>query len=592
MDSRLLWAGAAVVAAGTLTGAATRVARADVFGPGPGGAIADAPEIPAGTPGPPLNSVITVPNLGNVGSVNSVTLRFAPEHTWAGDLVVTLIAPNGEDVHVIARTGSIAPDDNGDSSDLAGPYTFVNGPGSPGAWTTAANIAPDLGPIPSGTYPRETLAPGASPPGADPDNFGVFAGDPIGGNWTLRLQDWAHFDTGGLESWTLNMTPAGQPVTGTWTANASGDWLVAGNWSDGVIPNQLGARAVFASAITSPRTVFADTGVTVGGITFDNANMYVLAGAGSLVIDVASGAGSIGVITGSHKINLPLFVNDNTTVNVSTGATLTIADPLVIAAGQAMTKTGTGTLRIISTVSGSAPATIDVSGGDAQVDFGIGTPASGSAAADAQVTLRVSGAARARFGANQTLRRLDAATATAGDQEIDLGGRAVRVYATDRAAEELIIYDDIRAARLSASGRDGIYDSTSPATRYAVGVTDQSLDAHGDSSVLVRLTREGDANCDGTVNLQDFNRLAGAFGLANQRWDNGDFNYDGTVNLTDFNRLAANFGLVAAGPSVTPQDWLRLGAAVPEPSSAMVVTTGAFALARRRRPPLRVIRTR
>jgi len=164
-----------------------------------------------------------------------------------------------------------------------------------------------------------------------------------------------------------------------------------------------------------------------------------------------------------------------------------------------------------------------------------------------------------------------------------LAGRQVRVYATDRAAEELIVYDDIKSARLSASGRDGIYDSTAPATRYAVGVTDQSLDAHGDLSVLVRLTREGDANVDGQVNLIDFNRLAGSFGQSNQRWDNGDFNYDGNVNLIDFNRLAANFGQSAAGPEVTPQDWGRLGAAMPEPTAALVVLGGLVTGLRPRR---------
>ena len=581
MNRRLVWAGAAFVTAGAISSAA-RVARADVFGPGPGGAIPDAPDDPPGGPGVPLDSVITVPNLGSVGSVNSVSMRFSPEHSWVGDLVVTLIAPNGDDVHLFARTGSIEPDDNGDASDLAGPYTFVNGPGSPGAWTAAAINTPDIA-IPSGTYPRETLAPGASPPAQDPDNYGVFAGDSMGGNWTLRIQDWAHFDSGGLESWTLNITPAGQPVTGTWSANGSGDWLVAGNWASGVIPNEVGAHAIFGSAINAPRTVFADTGVVVGSITFDSAVTYVLAGAGSLAIDVASGAGSIAVLSGSHKINLPMFVNDNTTVNVGTGATLTIADPLVIAAGQVLSKTGTGTLRIISTVSGSAPATMDVGGGEMQVDFGIGTPATASSAAEAQVSLRVSGAARARFSANQTLRRLDAATVAGGDQEIDLAGRTVRVYAADRAAEELIIYDDVRSARLSTTGRDGVYDSTSPATRYAVGVTDQSLDAHGDLSVLVRLTREGDANVDGQVNLIDFNRLAGSFGQSNQRWDNGDFNYDGNVNLIDFNRLAANFGTSAAGPEVTPQDWARLGAAVPEPAGVVLAILGALIPARGRR---------
>jgi hypothetical protein len=60
----------------------------------------------------------------------------------------------------------------------------------------------------------------------------------------------------------------------------------------------------------------------------------------------------------------------------------------------------------------------------------------------------------------------------------------------------------------------------------------------------------GDANFDGTVNLQDFNRLAANFGSTGTWWKHGDFNFDGNVNLADFNLLAANFGQSAAPTSV------------------------------------------
>jgi hypothetical protein len=112
----------------------------------------------------------------------------------------------------------------------------------------------------------------------------------------------------------------------------------------------------------------------------------------------------------------------------------------------------------------------------------------------------------------------------------------------------------------------------------------QSVDG---TAVLVRHTLYGDANLDHQVNLQDFNRLATNFGLASgATWAQGDFNFDGVVNLQDFNRLAANFGLSAAGPDVTPQDWANLGAAVPEPSAALlgVSLTVALLTSRRRSP--------
>jgi predicted outer membrane repeat protein len=105
------------------------------------------------------------------------------------------------------------------------------------------------------------------------------------------------------------------------------------------------------------------------------------------------------------------------------------------------------------------------------------------------------------------------------------------------------------------------------------------------TSVLVKYTRYGDANLDGIVNLQDFNRLAGNFGGSNRIWSQGDFSYDGLVNLVDFNRLASNFGLVATGAEVTPADWAALAAAVPEPGAALVAgaAVGAAGLRRRSR---------
>jgi filamentous hemagglutinin len=108
----------------------------------------------------------------------------------------------------------------------------------------------------------------------------------------------------------------------------------------------------------------------------------------------------------------------------------------------------------------------------------------------------------------------------------------------------------------------------------------QSVDG---TSVLVAFTRLGDADMNFSVNLSDFNRLAANFGQTGKSWIDGDFNYDGTVNLQDFNRLAQNFGL-SAGPDgvVDPQDWSALAAAVPEPTTLLLLS-GVPALAGMRR---------
>lgn len=120
-----------------------------------------------------------------------------------------------------------------------------------------------------------------------------------------------------------------------------------------------------------------------------------------------------------------------------------------------------------------------------------------------------------------------------------------------------------------------------PLARQSATLAGESVD---NTSVLIAFTRYGDANLDGIVNLNDFNRLAANFGSTAAFWHQGDFTYDGTVNLSDFNRLAANFGLSAAGATVTAEDWAAVAAAVPEPSvlGLLLPLFGAGAGRRRR----------
>ena len=114
------------------------------------------------------------------------------------------------------------------------------------------------------------------------------------------------------------------------------------------------------------------------------------------------------------------------------------------------------------------------------------------------------------------------------------------------------------------------------------------------TTLLLRYTLQGDADLSGSVNLDDFTRLAAGFGSGTV-WTQGDFTYDGLVNLDDFTALAANFG------QPLPADAAR--ASVPEPGSCAGVlgavtiaslfsrgrrATGAAAGLRARRPiPMR-----
>ncbi len=132
----------------------------------------------------------------------------------------------------------------------------------------------------------------------------------------------------------------------------------------------------------------------------------------------------------------------------------------------------------------------------------------------------------------------------------------------------------------SANAAMGVgYAEAADVLRIAGGQTamfgGQSVDA---TSVLVRLTRLGDADLDGEVGFGDFQRFERGFGLTGQTWSGGDFNYDGKVDVADFKLLYDNYGLTADLPAGTEST------GVPEPGALGVVgITGALLLPRRRR---------
>jgi hypothetical protein len=112
------------------------------------------------------------------------------------------------------------------------------------------------------------------------------------------------------------------------------------------------------------------------------------------------------------------------------------------------------------------------------------------------------------------------------------------------------------------------------------------------TAVLVRLTRPGDANLDGTVNFADLLALARNYNRTGVDWNLGDFNYDGTVNFADLLALAKNYNATApADPlpgarAAFTADLAAAFAAVPEPSLATLgFAACGFALTARRRRP-------
>jgi hypothetical protein len=374
---------------------------------------------------------------------------------------------------------------------------------------------------------------------------------------------------------------SGLPVTPpTWAADA-GNWLSSGNWYL-TVPNAAGAEADFTMGARSSSTVFADSPVTVGTLKFDNPFGYVIAGAASLTLQTVSGAALVDVQAGSHKINLPLIIASDTTLNVAPGATLRISDPVTVNSGKSVTQTGGGLVIYESNVTLQSSSNLAfanstfvhaltvASNATASI---MPSPVSGSRVLQAD-TLSLSGSTDAWSGKldlgnndfilrNGTLAQLSNQVKSGYSNGAWNGGGISSSAAPASAGQTGLGY----------ASAASLFNLTGTGTATFDG---QTVDAN---SLVVKYTYNGDANLDGKVDTLDFNLLAANFGGTGKVWIQADFNFDGKVDTLDFNKLAANFGrqLSDANASLS-------GALVPEPGACgVLIVTGAGLLTRRRK---------
>jgi T5SS/PEP-CTERM-associated repeat protein len=168
-------------------------------------------------------------------------------------------------------------------------------------------------------------------------------------------------------------------------------------------------------------------------------------------------------------------------------------------------------------------------------------------------------------------------------------------------------------AEVTALIRSGLYEgkgitSSAPGSPFRLGSMLNTGTFHSSfmgiggldgDEVLIRYTRIGDLNLDGTVTISDFIDLASHFNMASGvTWQDGDVNYDGSVSISDFIDLAANFNTSISGATM-PWNGSDLAmvnefaasigaAAVPEPGAMAALATGLLLLCGRRNKALSI----
>jgi hypothetical protein len=418
------------------------------------------------------------------------------------------------------------------------------------------------------------------------------------------------------------LAASGTNVTATTPVYAGGGGTVRfnSNFNEGTYRNLAGAVG-----LAGPITVLDNTTVqsNTAGHHFDG-------------VDLRSGTYQVGVVnqslTGPLLVGASPFDATRTTGNLVTDFNLILNNTgagraFAIAAGQTLNKSGAATLTVNGDQLHAAGSTLSATGGTVNLNTDAGANAAGGTPSN-KLALAVSNAGTtvnlnvsqhvAQVTVTGGLVKLAVGTPT-GSRVLDATGVSVTGGQLDLTNNRLVVdyaalspINSIRqqiAAGFNAGGAawtgTGIVSSQAAAdATLAVGYGEASelLGAGGGTfgseavdatSVLVRLTRSGDANLDGTVNFNDLLAVARNYNQAGQFWNRGDFNYDATVNFSDLLALARNYNAVLPSepiPGATAEFSQDLAAAfagaVPEPATLGtlgLLAAGALTKRRRRR---------
>jgi len=132
----------------------------------------------------------------SASQVNSIVANL--EHSWAGDLTITIICPNGQNVGLFNADGTwntpnISLENFGNPTTTTGyDYTWTNSGATMDTW---AGLNSSANTIPAGTYASE-------------ESFSGLVGCPLNGTWIFRVCDMHSVDDGTVFSWGINFDPS------------------------------------------------------------------------------------------------------------------------------------------------------------------------------------------------------------------------------------------------------------------------------------------------------------------------------------------------------------------------------------------------
>ena len=332
-----------------------------------------------------------------------------------------------------------------------------------------------------------------------------------------------------------------------------------------------------ALSVSGAYTIDTNLGTASGtnlGVTVSNGAVATFADAQNLLtLNVIDGAtarfNGLGIVLAVDNLRA---LSGEGTVLLDSNQTLQVQNSFAIGAGDTLRKTGNGTLVVAAAAAQShaASAQLVARGGIVNLNSDAGSTSARPLSIFADggtinlnatqhlnvVATGIGGEVAIGAGGNRVLVCNDFFIETEGsainlnnnDMIIDYSGatqienaRIMLQRGFANGAWNGLGLNSAMAASGTFAGRTGLgyAEATDLFTTFPATFSGQQVD---NTAVLIKFTFYGDANLDGSTNLNDFNVLAGNFGQTGRRWVRGDNDYNLTINLADFNRLAAGFG--------------------------------------------------
>ncbi|MFD0965077.1 beta strand repeat-containing protein, partial [Pseudofulvibacter geojedonensis] len=285
--------------------------------------------------------------ISNASDILSVFLNM--EHSYMGDLQLTLTAPNGSSaiLHTDGFGGATNLGDP-DQNDGTGPgtgwdYYFVE--------TGTTGVDWENGPTMVNGTGNNSLQPGSY----DSDNsFAAFIGSPLNGDWCLTIEDSLLSDDGHIFSWNVNFDSSIPPVDPNLTFTqtiASSSW--AANDGNGNIIATSGSTITVQPTATGTRC-YTYTVVDGFGCSYDHqvcidVNAGATADASVVASPVCSGGDANFTISGTPNAEVTYNINGGTdqTITLDGSGNATIPTISGITTDQ--------TINLISVVTSAAP---------------------------------------------------------------------------------------------------------------------------------------------------------------------------------------------------------------------------------------------